>query len=134
MLHLGRDDAPNCTTCHEPHAAAELKLPAENNALCLQCHKEFQPTAALSSHTGHGSDPIANAGARCVECHMPRIVAHAGSQKLRSHTFWYPHPAGATETKSPDACLICHGDKDSAWSLAAAEKIWPARSAGRSGR
>lgn len=125
MYAHGGEKGPNCTTCHEPHRAAALKAPIEDNALCMMCHEEFLKPGALAQHTGHGSDPVANAGARCVECHMPRIAEHAGSQRLRSHAYWGPDPKRSRDTKSPDACLLCHEEKDSDWSEREAARIWP---------
>jgi len=126
MLRHGGRQAPSCTTCHDPHRAAALKMTIEDNALCLSCHKAYDDSEALALHTGHGGDPAANAGARCVECHMPRIVNHAGSQRLRSHTYWNPDPRRLKDDdRTPDACLLCHTDRDKAWALAAAEKLWP---------
>lgn len=125
MLHEGGPASPTCTTCHDPHRADALRSTIDDNRLCLQCHGEFRERDALAAHTGHGHNPLANPGARCVECHMPRIVKHAGSVHLRSHTFWGPNPRRAHETGTPDACLLCHTDQDAAWSIAKAEAIWP---------
>lgn len=130
MLAHGKEWAPTCTTCHEPHRSADLKGTIADNRLCLSCHREYRTADALATHTGHGGDPAANPGARCVECHMPRIVEHAGSDRLRSHTYADPNPRLARETGTPDACLLCHKDRDSAWSEAQAERIWP-KPAGR---
>lgn len=124
MFHQG-EDGPSCTTCHSAHDAAALVLPIENNALCGQCHGEFEAPEQLAAHTGHGGNPAANAGARCVECHMPRIVDHAGSYKLRSHTYRAPDPELARATGTPDACLLCHKDKDAVWSVASFARLWP---------
>ncbi len=124
FLH-GGEKAPHCTTCHDPHRADALKQPVENNALCISCHEDLAGAAELTKHTGHGGDPIANPGARCVECHMPRIVNHAGSEKLRSHTFWSPNPRKARDTDTPDTCVLCHEDRDRAWAIETAAKIWP---------
>ncbi len=129
FLH-GKEWSPTCTTCHEPHRAAELKASVEDNRLCLSCHREFRTSEGLASHTGHGGDPAANPGARCVECHMPRVVEHAGTDRLRAHEFALPNPARARETGTPDACLLCHTGKDAAWSEASFERIWP-RAGGR---
>jgi predicted CXXCH cytochrome family protein len=125
MWCRGGDRAPTCTTCHDPHRADALAATIEDNALCVACHEAFRAKEALARHTGHGGDPLANAGARCVECHMPRIAEHAGSLRLRSHAFRAPDPARAEATNSPDACLLCHADKDAAWSKEAAARIWP---------
>lgn len=130
MFHHGIE-APSCTTCHEPHRAAELKATIEDNALCNTCHAEFDAPDELAAHTGHGGDPVRNAGARCVECHMPRIVDHAGSTKLRAHTYWAPDPARAAATETPDACRTCHAGKDAAWSARSFEQLWPRRRAER---
>jgi predicted CXXCH cytochrome family protein len=124
MLAHGGPKSPTCTTCHDPHRADALRATIDDNKLCNDCHTAYRDPAALAAHTGHGSDPIANAGARCVECHMPRIVEHAGSVRLRSHTYWGPNPKRSRELGTPDACLLCHTDKDSDWSEAATLKIW----------
>lgn len=126
MHRHGGDRAPSCTTCHEPHRASELRGSIEDNGLCITCHDALGSSEALAAHSGHGGDPLANPGARCVECHMPRIVEHAGSFKLRSHTFHGADPLRSRETGTPDACLICHQDRDATWSLDASRKIWPA--------
>jgi predicted CXXCH cytochrome family protein len=125
MLREGGDHAPTCTTCHDPHRADALRGTIDDNRLCLRCHLPLRERAALAAHTGHGANPLANPGARCVECHMPRIVNHAGSVKLRSHTFRAPDPRRARETGTPDACLLCHRDRDAAWSVREAERLWP---------
>ena len=127
MCSKGGDKSPTCTTCHDPHRADALRAPMEDNRLCIRCHTSLATGEGLAKHTGHGGDPIANAGARCVECHMPRIVEHAGSEKLRSHTYRGPDPVRAKSTGTPDACLLCHKDRDAAWSAEKAAAIWPKR-------
>ncbi len=127
MLHEGREASPTCTTCHDPHRADALRSTIDDNRLCTKCHDRFRDRDTLARHTGHGHNPRANPGARCVECHMPRIVQHAGTVHLRSHTFWGPDPERAKETKTPDACLLCHTGKGSDWSIAKAKEIWPDR-------
>ncbi len=125
MLHRGGERSPTCTTCHDPHRADALRATIDDNRLCMSCHRAFREPGALAAHAGHGDNPRANPGARCVECHMPRVVDHAGSFRLRSHTFRAPNPRVARETGTPDACLLCHRDRDAAWSEAKAAALWP---------
>src|ERR1019366_10612924 len=59
MFHAG----VTCSDCHEPHS---LKLRADGNNVCLQCHLP-QKYDSLKHHF----HKVGSAGARCVECHMP---------------------------------------------------------------
>ncbi len=52
-----------CSDCHEPHS---LKLRAEGNAVCSQCHL---PSAFdVAEHHRHTPG---QPGSQCVDCHMP---------------------------------------------------------------
>ena len=61
-----------CSNCHEPHG---LKLRAEGNAVCAQCHMPARFDTRGAHHHAPGS-----AGAQCVACHMPTqtyMIVHA---------------------------------------------------------
>jgi len=102
-----------CAGCHDSHAGGLTAQP-HADALCTRCHEEGY---AQRSHTHH--DPR-GAGARCVECHMPKlldgIMAHQRDHRIRSPLPASPHV--------PDACTACHKDRDKAWASKAYKGWW----------
>jgi predicted CXXCH cytochrome family protein len=105
-----------CVHCHNPHRSTGPKwaLTADqDDALCLKCHDHLKPAAKRMRHTRHlmGSE-----GARCMNCHMPRI--NEGLQDLvRTHTIFKPTRADMLEANHPNACNLCHTDKPIDWTL-----------------
>jgi hypothetical protein len=100
-----------CTGCHEHHGTG-LVAGAGPDALCASCHAE----KATRAHTFH--DPRGD-GARCVECHMPRLLRGLLAHQ-RDHRIAVPVPGG----ESPDACTACHRDRDAAWAVRAWRERW----------
>lgn len=88
-----------CSNCHEPHS---LKLRAEGDALCNQCHLKD----AYSGPDHHGHSPQT---AGCVDCHMPATV-YMGVDPRRDHRFGIPDPVLSAALGSPDPCSDCHED------------------------
>jgi predicted CXXCH cytochrome family protein len=118
-----------CGACHDPHGTrnwADLRLPIENNELCLSCHKETLPDlAAQVAHSQHAADSPGN---RCVECHMPRHMVFTNgvqmmSDRIFSHAFSIPTGAQAPGGPPP-SCNICHVDRDAAWTRLQIEEMW----------
>ena len=100
-----------CSDCHDPHS---LRLRAEGNAVCAQCHQsEAFDTAAHHFHAP--GEP----GSRCVDCHMP-AKTYMVVDPRHDHAFKIPRPDLAGTTGAPDACTGCHVGSDPAW---AAERI-----------
>lgn len=97
-----------CTDCHDPHTA-ELKVVEET--VCLQCHD-----ADTYSQQAHHHHKIGSEGAQCMNCHMPETT-YMQIDERRDHRWHIPRPDLAIATGSPDTCIGCHQDKDSAWSL-----------------
>ena len=56
----------------------------------------------------------AGEGARCVGCHMPRVV-YGVLDVHRSHRIEVPDPARAAAAGRPDACTGCHVGETPAW-------------------
>ncbi len=117
-----------CLDCHDSHGNA-LRLPQENNALCLRCHGEGRevngtkaPVIDMATHT---PCPPESAGGRCVECHMPGSTYMARDAR-RDHSFNSPDPALSEELGTPNACIMCHTDRDNAWAAAATEATYGA--------
>ena len=79
----------------------------------FECHVKFQ--AQPEAHTHHAA---ASEGSRCVSCHMPRIM-NGLMAEARYHQIDDIPDAAMTarfgQADSPNACLTCHKDRDSAW-------------------
>ncbi|MBS0371860.1 MAG: tetratricopeptide repeat protein [Proteobacteria bacterium] len=106
-----------CSHCHDSHS---LKLRADGNALCGQCHLPSRYDRPEHHRHGEGS-----AGAQCVSCHMP-TKTYMGVHVRRDHRLAVPRPAQSARLGTPDACTACHKDKSPAWAAAAIER-WTGR-------
>ena len=82
-----------CSNCHEPHS---LKLRAEGNALCAQCHLPAKFDVAAHHHHEPGS-----AGAQCVNCHMP-TKTYMVVDARRDHSFRVPRPDLSVSIGTPE--------------------------------
>jgi predicted CXXCH cytochrome family protein len=100
-----------CSDCHEPHS---LKLRAEGNGVCLQCH-----AAAKYDGAGHHFHRAGGQGAQCVACHMP-AKTYMGVDVRRDHGFRVPRPDLSARLGTPNACTACHDRKPPRW---AAEQV-----------
>jgi predicted CXXCH cytochrome family protein len=105
-----------CSNCHDPHSA-ELIMPEK--VVCLQCHQA--DTYASKKHHNHQET---SAGAQCVNCHMPETT-YMEIDKRRDHGWHIPRPDLAKKLGTPDTCLSCHKDKDSAWSEGKTKQWFP---------
>jgi predicted CXXCH cytochrome family protein len=118
-----------CFTCHDVHGTdnrADLIRPA--NVICLSCHGPQSVngphTATIEQHTHHKTG---SAGNECVACHMPAIATQIANINVRSHTFKFIPPSETEALKVPNACNVCHTDKDPKWAIDAL-KTWPEHS------
>jgi predicted CXXCH cytochrome family protein len=105
-----------CIDCHNPHQSTGHKwsrTPAEDDALCIRCHQQYETPEAQASHSHH---PAGSSGSRCMNCHMPRI--NEGMQDLvRTHTIFSPTEPRMLHGNQPNACNQCHTDKAIDWTL-----------------
>lgn len=103
-----------CMNCHNPHTG-RLKLPADNNALCLSCHSAPGQNGAVviapETHTFHKAG---TPGSRCIDCHMAQNVYMVRDPR-RDHGFVSPDPQLTIELGIPNSCNRCHADKSPAW-------------------
>jgi tetratricopeptide (TPR) repeat protein len=97
----------DCMHCHTSSGRYRFKKEKFNNA-CMPCHenKVKDPVA----HTHH---PAESEGCKCISCHMP-MTAFARMNRS-DHSMLPPVPAATIAYKSPNACNICHKDKDAEW-------------------
>jgi predicted CXXCH cytochrome family protein len=123
-----RKGGAQCGVCHDPHPPDAASNPvslkytgAASDKMCVGCHTGLG--ADTEQHTHHAAS---SEGSRCVSCHMPRIMNSLLFQ-ARSHQIDDIPDAAMTarfgQTDSPNACLICHKDKDAAW-LSGTMKAW----------
>lgn len=97
-----------CSDCHKPHS---LKLRAQGNDLCGQCHLSAKYDS--DKHHHHNTE---TAGGQCVNCHMP-AKNYMVLDARRDHSFRIPKPGLSVSVGTPNACNQCHDDKPSQWSL-----------------
>jgi len=128
-----------CSDCHDVHSIKPVK---EGNALCLQCHRESEYDT--KEHHFHKQkdeigEPIRSAtgevlfsvgsGTQCVQCHMPGRN-YMGIDYRPDHSLRIPDPSLNAALNTPDACLRCHVNKDTKWSIASITKWYgPGRKA-----
>jgi predicted CXXCH cytochrome family protein len=98
-----------CSNCHEPHSNA---LRAPGDGVCAQCHKPA--VYAAESHHHH---PQESAGAACVNCHMPASTYMVVDPR-RDHSMRVPRPDLSAAVGTPNACNLCHSDRDPQWAMA----------------
>ncbi|MBR9913129.1 MAG: tetratricopeptide repeat protein [Gammaproteobacteria bacterium] len=102
MYHQG----VTCTHCHEPHS---LELRQPGNQLCAQCHNPNQ-----FDTTAHHQHPQGSSGSQCVNCHMPETTYMVVDPR-RDHSIRIPRPDLSATTGAPNACVMCHQDRDNEW-------------------
>jgi len=120
-----------CSDCHEVHS---IKLVKEGNELCLQCHRAAQYDSFehhFHKQEGAEGEPIKSVegeilfdvgtGAQCVQCHMPGRY-YMGPDYRPDHSFRIPDPLLDAAIGAPDACLRCHADQESQWSIETVNK------------
>jgi tetratricopeptide (TPR) repeat protein len=98
----------HCSTCHTTSGRYRFRKPEDANKVCLPCHEERVNNVALHSH--HPAESVAS---RCVSCHMPKT--DFARMQRSDHSMLPPTPATTIAYQSPNACNVCHADKDAAW-------------------
>jgi tetratricopeptide (TPR) repeat protein len=96
----------SCTHCHT--SSGRFIFKDQPNQACMPCHEDKVANPAV--HTFHKADSTGN---QCVGCHMP-TTGFAAMQRT-DHSMRPPTPAATLAFKSPNACNMCHTDKDAAW-------------------
>ncbi|MCW8865924.1 MAG: multiheme c-type cytochrome [Colwellia sp.] len=98
----------SCLDCHDKHT---MKLKAEGNGLCLQCHGP--EVYNVKEHHQHENN---STGAQCVNCHMPDN-RYMGVDDRRDHSFKIPRPDLSISFNTPNACTQCHEEKSNEWAV-----------------
>jgi len=97
----------DCMHCHTSSGRYRFKKEMFNNA-CMPCHEDKVKNPAV--HTHH---PAQSEGSKCISCHMP-MTAFARMNRS-DHSMLPPTPAATMAFNSPNACNLCHQDKDAHW-------------------
>jgi len=97
----------SCIHCHTSSGRYRFRDQNPNSA-CLPCHEDHvkNPT----SHTHHKAE---SKGSRCIACHMP--TTEFARMRRTDHSMRPPMPAATMAFKSPNACNLCHRNRDAAW-------------------
>jgi tetratricopeptide (TPR) repeat protein len=96
----------DCVHCHTSSGRwRQREAPDES---CRPCHEDRVANPAPHTHHAAGRP-----GGRCIDCHMPgtwfaRMARH-------DHSMRPPTPAATIEFGSPNACNLCHTDRDARW-------------------
>lgn len=137
MSYSAHNNQMNCYKCHDPHETVnglphQLKLSAEDNSICIQCHTNFGTIGnpninAIRSHTKHTYDPTnanqSGGTSRCVTCHMTKTAVTALPYDIASHNFKIVRPIKTLQklgVSSPtlgmlNTCAVgCHRNPGSA--------------------
>ena len=97
----------DCIHCHTSSGRYRFKKEKFNDA-CMPCHEDKVKNPA--EHTHHRVD---GEGGKCISCHMP-MTAFARMNRS-DHSMLPPTPSATMAYKSPNACNLCHKDKDAEW-------------------
>ncbi|WP_148594613.1 ammonia-forming cytochrome c nitrite reductase subunit c552 [Aquisphaera giovannonii] len=97
----------DCNHCHTGSGRPRFSM-AESDKSCLPCHQKLVDDPAPHGHHAKGSE-----GNRCVSCHMP--TTRFAAMGRTDHSMRPPTPATTLAFKSPNACNLCHKDRDAAW-------------------
>jgi tetratricopeptide (TPR) repeat protein len=97
----------DCLHCHTSSGRFRFTDDKKNDA-CLPCHASNVENASDHSHHLKGS-----AGSQCISCHMPKT--EFARMRRSDHSMLPPTPSTSIAYKSPNACNVCHTDKEAAW-------------------
>lgn len=98
----------DCIHCHTSSGRYRFKAEEKANDACMPCHEKNVKNA--SAHSRHEQDSPGN---RCISCHMP--MTSFARMNRTDHSMLPPAPAATLACTSPNACNLCHKDKDAAW-------------------
>jgi tetratricopeptide (TPR) repeat protein len=97
----------DCTHCHTGSGRPQFES-KESSRACLPCHE-----ARVKDPVTHGHHTPGSAGNECLACHMPSTRFAAMGRT--DHSMRPPTPALSMEFGSPNACNLCHLDKQPTW-------------------
>ena len=108
MSPCARAGQLHCVSCHTSSGRYRFKAAEKANDACLPCHESRVKDAPAHTHHQEGTS-----GNRCISCHMP--MTSFAQMNRTDHSMLPPTPAATLAYQSPNACNLCHSDKDAAW-------------------
>ena len=108
MSPCAKEGKLHCVTCHTSSGRYRFKKEKFNNA-CLPCHEERVKNVAAHSH--HPAESEGEQAASPATCPRPNLP---GCSAATTPCCRRPRPRPSLY-QSPNACNVCHGDKDAAW-------------------
>ena len=132
LSKCGAEGNFSCESCHAMHEGdrrGQLRPDRLGDAACTSCHAALREPEALRAHSHHAPE---GAGARCLDCHMPRVVYGLVSAH-RSHRIDSPAPTPLGTVGRPDACTLCHVERSVRWAQDALETWRTASTVGAAG-
>lgn len=108
MSPCAKEGKLHCVTCHTSSGRYRFKAEEKANDACMPCHEKHVKDA--TAHTHH---PEGSAGNKCIACHMP--MTSFARMNRSDHSMRPPAPSATLAYQSPNACNLCHTDKDAAW-------------------
>ncbi|MDP6523928.1 MAG: ammonia-forming cytochrome c nitrite reductase subunit c552 [Kiritimatiellia bacterium] len=107
-----------CIHCHT--SSGRFRFAGEKaNEACLPCHAKL--VADVDAHSHH---PKKSGVDKCIDCHMP--MTRFANMRRSDHSMLSPTPAATIAVGSPNACNMCHKDKDAEWANEAVTKWYGA--------
>jgi len=97
----------DCMHCHTSSGRYRFAQEKFNNA-CLPCHEDKVRNPVAHTHHAETSE-----GGKCIACHMPKTVF--ARMQRSDHSMLPPVPSATLAFKSPNACTLCHTDKEASW-------------------
>jgi len=104
----------DCLHCHTSSGRYRFGQDKFNDA-CVPCHQD-----KVNDPRAHTRHRPAGAAGRCIACHMPKTTFARMSRS--DHSMLSPAPAATLAFGSPNACNLCHTDRDAAWADAAVRR------------
>jgi tetratricopeptide (TPR) repeat protein len=98
----------DCVACHTSSGRYRFKAEEKANNACMPCHEKHVKDAP--AHTHHKEGTLGN---QCVSCHMP--MTSFARMNRTDHSMLPPSPASSIAFNSPNACNLCHTDRDPTW-------------------
>jgi tetratricopeptide (TPR) repeat protein len=108
MSPCAKDGKLHCVACHTSSGRYRFKAEEKANDACMPCHENH-----VRNSTAHTRHQQASTGNRCISCHMP--MTSFARMNRTDHSMLPPTPSATIAYKSPNACNLCHTDKDAAW-------------------
>jgi tetratricopeptide (TPR) repeat protein len=107
----------DCNHCHTPSGRMRFEGQKSNQS-CLPCHENY-----VNNPVEHGHHQPGSKGNDCIGCHMP--MTRFAAMGRTDHSMLPPTPAATIAFQSPNACNLCHPDKEASWSDEWVRKWYP---------